>query len=134
MTQGGLLSAKLFNIMVEAVVREWIRLLWEEMDMKDEAKLDEMMETPYQRMCTRCTPAAIWDAHIVTCRECGKDMRASSLGRHLVDQHEIPQMQVVAKELLDRREGVVYEIPLGFGKLKYPFPLCKGELASGWIM
>jgi hypothetical protein len=61
-------------------------------------------------------------------------MRASSLGCHLVDQHEIYQMQVVAKELLDRREGVVYEIPLCFGKLKCPFPLCKGELASGWMM
>jgi hypothetical protein len=43
-------------------------------------------------------------------------------------------MQVVAEELLDRREGVVYEIPLGFGKLKCPFPLCKGELASRWMM
>jgi hypothetical protein len=29
---------------------------------------------------------------------------------------------------------VVYEIPLGFGKLKCPFSLCKGELASGWMM
>ena len=88
----------------------------------------------YQRMRTGRTPAAVWDARTVTCRECGKDMRASSLGRHLADQHEIYQMQVVAKELLDRREGVVYKIPLGFGKLKCPFPLCKGELASGWMM
>ncbi len=47
---------------------------------------------------------------------------------------EIYQMQVVAKELLDGWEGVVYEIPLGFRKLKCPFPLCKGELASGWMM
>jgi uncharacterized C2H2 Zn-finger protein len=61
-------------------------------------------------------------------------MRASSLGCHLADQHEIYQQQVVAKELLDGREGVVYEVPLGCGKLKCPFPLCKGELASGWMM
>jgi hypothetical protein len=32
-TQGGPLSAKLFNIMVDAVVREWMQLLQEEMDL-----------------------------------------------------------------------------------------------------
>jgi len=56
------------------------------------------------------------------------------LGRHLADQHEIYQMQLVAEELLSRREGVVYEILLRCGKLKCLFPLCKGELASGWMM
>jgi hypothetical protein len=189
-TQGGLLLAKLFNIMVDAVVREWMQLL---QDMEGE-ELDEMMETlfaifyvddtyiasrdpvflqraidglirtfervgletntkkmqamtctpgtirlqlptkSYQWMCIGRTPAANWDARTVTCRGCGKDMRASSLGRHLADQHEIYQQQVVAKELLDEREGVVYEVPLGCGKLKCPFPLCKGGLASGWMM
>ena len=88
----------------------------------------------YQRMRTGLTPAAVWDARTVTCRVCGKGIRAISLGRHLADQHEIYQMQVVAEELLDGREGVVYEIPLGFGTLKCPFPLCKGELASWWMM
>ena len=43
----------------------------------------------YLRMRTGRTPAAEWDARTVTCRECGKDMRASSLGRHLADQHQI---------------------------------------------
>jgi hypothetical protein len=43
-TQGGPLLAKLFNIMVDAVVREWMRLMREEMDMEGE-ELDEMMET-----------------------------------------------------------------------------------------
>jgi len=43
-TQGGLLSAKLFNIMVDAVVREWLRLLQEEMVMEEE-EMDEMMAT-----------------------------------------------------------------------------------------
>jgi hypothetical protein len=88
----------------------------------------------YQRMCIGCTSAANWDARTVTCRECGKDMRASSLGGHLADQHEIYQQQVMAKELLNGWEGVVYEVPLGCGKLKCPFPLCKGELTSGWMM
>jgi hypothetical protein len=88
----------------------------------------------YLWMRTGQTPAAEWDAHSVTCRECGKDMRARSLGRHLADQHEIYQMQVVAEELLNRREGVIYEVPLSCGKLKCPFPLCTGELATGWMM
>jgi hypothetical protein len=43
-TQGALLSAKLFNILVDAVVREWLRLLRDEMVMEEE-ELDEMMAT-----------------------------------------------------------------------------------------
>jgi hypothetical protein len=61
-------------------------------------------------------------------------MWANSLGRHLADQHQIYQQQVVAEELLNRQEGVVYKVPLGVGKLKCPFPLCKGELANGYAM
>ena len=38
-------SAKLFNVKVDAVVREWLRLLWEEMALELEGtELDEMME------------------------------------------------------------------------------------------
>jgi hypothetical protein len=156
-----------FNIMVDAVVRELMQLLREEMHLEGE-ELDEIMETrfaifyvddthiasrdsvflqkaigglvttfkhvgletitkmmqamtcmpsnirlqlpaeSYQRMRTRRTPpAADWDAHTVTCREYRKDMRASSLRHHLADLHEIYQQQVVAEELLYRREGVV---------------------------
>jgi hypothetical protein len=29
---------------------------------------------------------------------------------------------------------VVYEVNEGYGKLKCPFPLCKGELTGGWMM
>jgi hypothetical protein len=35
---------------------------------------------------------------------------------------------------LKRRQGVVYKVPLGVRKLKCPFPLCKGELANGYVM
>jgi hypothetical protein len=41
---------------------------------------------------------------------------------------------VVAKELLDWHEGVVYKVKEGYGKLKCPFPLCTWELTGGWIM
>ena len=61
-------------------------------------------------------------------------MWASSLGCHLADQYQINQQQVVAEELLNWWEGVVYRVPLGFGKLKCPFPLCKGKLANGYAI
>ncbi len=88
----------------------------------------------YLRMRTGRTPAAKWDARTVTCRECGKDIRASSLGRHLADQHQIYQQQMVAEELLNWQEGVTYRVAPGCGNLKCPFRLCKGTLASGWMM
>ena len=45
-TQGGPLSAKLFNVVVDAVVREWLQNLQEEMALElEEEALDEMMET-----------------------------------------------------------------------------------------
>ena len=43
----------------------------------------------YRRMSSGRTPADNWDARTVTCRECGKEMWVSSLGRHLADLHEI---------------------------------------------
>ena len=43
-TQGGPLSAKLFNVLVDAVVMEWLRLLREKMVTEDE-ELDGMMAT-----------------------------------------------------------------------------------------
>ena len=185
-TQGGLLLAKLFNIMVDAVVREWLRILREELDMEGE-KLDLTMEAlfaifymddayiaaqdpiflqqgidilvitfkrvgletntkktqamtcmpgkirlqllsnSYQRMRLGRTPAADWDARRVTCRKCRKDMRASSLSRHLTDQHEIYQQQVVAKDLLEGREGVTYKAAPGCVKLRCPSPCARGS-------
>jgi hypothetical protein len=41
---------------------------------------------------------------------------------------------VVAEELLDRHEGVVYKVKERHGKLKCPFPFCTGELAGRWMM
>ncbi len=61
-------------------------------------------------------------------------MRTGSLSRHLADLHKIYQGQVVAEELLDLREGVAYTVKEEHGKLKCLFPLCTGELASGWMM
>jgi hypothetical protein len=43
-TQGGLLLGKLFNVMVDAVVREWFQILRKESELEGEV-LDEMMDT-----------------------------------------------------------------------------------------
>jgi hypothetical protein len=192
-TQGSPLSAKLFNVMVDAAVREWLQILRNKSGLEGE-ELDEMMDAlfaifyidyeyiaardpvflqraidglvstyervglktniskmkamictpgkirlqlpadPYRLMRAGRTSAAEWDASIITCRKCGKDMRAGSLSCHLADLHKIYQGQVVAKELLGWREGVMYTAKEGHGKLICPFPLCMGELASGWMM
>jgi hypothetical protein len=42
-TQGSLLLAKLFNVMVDAVVREWLQILREESELEGE-ELDKMMD------------------------------------------------------------------------------------------
>jgi hypothetical protein len=179
--------------MVDAVVREWLQILREELGLEGE-ELDEIMDalfaifyvnnayivardpaflqraidglvstfecvghvtnigetkamicTPskirlqlladsYRQMRAGRTSAAKWDTRIITCRECRKEMRAGSLSRHLADLCKIYQGQVVAEELLNWCEGVAYTAKEGHGELKCPFPLCTGELASGWMM
>ncbi len=42
-TQGGPLSAKFFNILVNAMVQEWHHILQSEMGVEDEEELNRMM-------------------------------------------------------------------------------------------
>jgi hypothetical protein len=159
-TQGGPLSAKLFNIMVNAVVQEWFHQLWLGREY-DETKFAEYITTLFaifyvddaylaswdpeflqyvlthlvclferiglQTNMTKtqtmiCTPGKIrmqlptesyrrmqqgqvrasdWYSCNVECRHCGKVLKASSLGRHLANIHDIYQQAVVADELLE---------------------------------
>jgi hypothetical protein len=85
----------------------------------------------YCRMRTGRVTAAEWDARNVTCRECGKLMRQSSLGRYLAGVHDIYQQAVVAEELLEERDGKIYEAVTNLaGKFPCPYPRCTGELNS----
>jgi hypothetical protein len=89
----------------------------------------------YRRMRSGYTSASKWEARTVTCRKCGKPMWASSLGPHLIDVHKIYQQAVVSEELLDHWEPVLYQASKNWAR-KYPcpYPRCKGELDSGWMM
>jgi hypothetical protein len=193
-TQGVPLSAKLFNILVDAVAREWVRQIREESELEeavitelaaaffvifyvDDAylasrdpeflqqaldilvnlfarvglktnvkKTQTMICTPgrirtqlpaasYTRMREGLTTAEEWDSQKVQCHQCNKMMAASSLCRHLADQHEVYQQVVVAEELLGAREGVTYHAhPELGGGLKCPVPGCAGKLRGGWML
>ncbi len=163
------MSAKLYNIMVDAVVREWFHQLWlgREYDETEFAeyittffaifyvndaylaswdpeflqyalthlvhlferiglqtnmtKTQIMICTPgrirtqlptesYRRMQQGQVSASNWNSRKVECRQCGKVLKASSLGRHLADIHDIYQQAVVAKELLEGRPPVLYTV------------------------
>ena len=74
-------------------------------------------------------------AHVVECRQCGKVMLASSLGRHLSDVHDIYQSQVVSADLLEDCPPATYTVTHRRGrqgKLACPFPRCEGLLNDGW--
>ena len=193
--QGGPLSAKLFNIVVDAVVWEWMLQLWQDED-HDDGMVEEFMATffavfyvddaylasrdpgilqhalnllvdlfervglqtnttktqtmictpgrirtqfpseSYRRMMAGRVTAGEWNSRDVMCYTCGKDMKASSLGRHLADVHDIYQQTVVAEELLEIRPPVTYTVSarLHARDLPCPYPQCLGRLKDGWMM
>ena len=77
-----------------------------------------------------------WEARVMTCRECGKQMRHSSLGRHLADVHDIYQQAVVAEELLEEWESATYVADASYTSRTFdcPYPGCLGVVNSGWMM
>jgi hypothetical protein len=64
----------------------------------------------YRRMRQGQVSASSWNSRNVECRQCGKVLKASSLGRHLADIHNIYQQAVVAEELLEDRPPVLYTV------------------------
>jgi hypothetical protein len=80
--------------------------------------------------------AAEWNSRNVQCYQCGKVMKAGSLGRHLADVHDIYQQTVVTEDLLEDRPPATYTASAGLhGRdLPCPFPGCEGQLGDGWMM
>jgi hypothetical protein len=184
-TQGGLLSAKLFNILVDAIVHKWVQQLKEEGDYKegelaaltatffaifyvDDAYLasrdagflqhvltllvdlfqrvglqtntsrtQTMICAPsriqtqlptklYRQMLHSRVTAAKWNSRDVQCYQCGKGMKAGSLGHHLADVHDIYQQTVVTKDLLEDQPPATYTVNAGLhgSDLSCPFSGC----------
>ncbi len=90
----------------------------------------------YRRMMTGRVTASEWNSRDVTCYTCGKEMKASSLSRHLADVHDIYQQTVVAEELLELRPPVTYTVSAGLHArgLPCPYPWCLGRLKDGWML
>jgi hypothetical protein len=61
----------------------------------------QLLVESYCRMHRGQVRAAEWNTCPVECRQCGKTMLASSLGRHHAHVHDIYQSQMVAEELLE---------------------------------
>jgi hypothetical protein len=62
----------------------------------------------YRRMRRGRVSALEWNLRDVECRQCGKELKAISLSRHLADVHDIYHQAVVAEELLETRPPVLY--------------------------
>jgi hypothetical protein len=90
----------------------------------------------YCRMQQGQVKASKWNSCNVQCRQYGKVLKASSLGRHLADVHDIYQQAVVAKELLEVQPPVLYTVrtELHARYLPCPYPGCNGCLQDGLMM
>jgi hypothetical protein len=96
----------------------------------------QLSSESYRRMMIGRVTASEWNSCDFECYQCGKEMKASSLSRHLADVHDIYQQTVVAKELLELRPPVLYMVSKGLHAqdLPCPYPRCLGRLGNGWRM
>jgi hypothetical protein len=95
----------------------------------------QLLMESYQRMKRGLVRAEERESRNVQCRQCEKSMAASSMRRHLADQHTIYQEAVVAEELLVASAVVTYQATAEFGgKIACPVPGCAGVLTSGWML
>jgi hypothetical protein len=67
-------------------------------------------------------PESKWNSCDVKCHQCRKELKASSLGRHLADVHDIYQQTVIAEELLEVQPPVLYTVSAKLHALDLPCP------------
>jgi hypothetical protein len=71
---------------------------------------------------------------VVYC-QCDTLVKASSLRRHLAEQHDTYQVVVVPEDCLEPRAGVIYQAYPGCnGRIPCPEPKCPGELRDEWML
>jgi hypothetical protein len=95
----------------------------------------KLPEDSYARMHGGMTLAGEWESWMVVCCQCNALVQASSLRRHLAEQHDIYQAVVVPEDYLEPQAGVRYQAyPKRNGKIPCPVPECPGELRDGWML
>ncbi len=95
----------------------------------------QLPEDSYARMCGGMTLAGEWDSRMVVCCQCNASVKASSLRRHLAEQHDTYQAVVVPEDYLLPQVGVRYQAHPGCnGRIPCPVPECPGELRDGWML
>ena len=79
--------------------------------------------------------AGEWKSRMVVCPQCNALVQASSLRRHLAEQHNTYQAVVVPEDYLVPQAGVRYQAHPGRnGKIPCPAQGCSGELRDGWML
>jgi hypothetical protein len=88
----------------------------------------------YHQMMQGRVTASEWNSHDVECNQCGKEMKASSLGHHLADVHDIYQQTVFAKELLELHPPVLYMVSAGLHCTVEASPVRTLSAWDAWVM
>jgi hypothetical protein len=94
----------------------------------------QLPEDSYARMRGGMTPAGEWESWMVVCCQCNAAVQASSLHRHLAEQHNTYQAVVVPEDYLEPQASVRYQAhPKCNGRIPCPVLECPGELRDGWM-
>ncbi len=76
--------------------------------------------------------AGEWKSRMVVCPQCNALVQASSLRRHLAEQHDTYQVVLVLEDYLEPRAGMRYQAhPRRNGRIPCPVPECPGEHRDG---
>ncbi len=95
----------------------------------------QLPEDSYARMHGVMTLAGEWDSWMVVCRQCNASVKASSLHRHLAEQHDTYQVVVVPEDYLVPQVGMRYQAHPGRnGRIPCSAPECPGELRDRWML
>ncbi len=87
----------------------------------------------YYQMQRGQVKASEWNSCNIKCCQCRKVLKASSLGHHLADVHDIYQQTVVAKELLEDQLPVLYMVSAELHARNLPCPSRMQGVVAGWI-
>jgi hypothetical protein len=95
----------------------------------------QLLEDSYAQMRWGMTLAGEWESWMVVCHQSNTLVKASSLRRHLAEQHNTYQAVVAPEDYLVPRAGMRYQAHPGRnGRIQCPVLECPGELRDGWML